>query len=51
MFCREQPAPYKVPRAVEFRDALPKSGVLKILRRELRAEEIAKHQAGGRPAG
>ena len=51
VYCREQLAPYKVPRAVEFRDALPKSGVLKILRRELRAEEIAKHQAGGRPAG
>jgi long-chain acyl-CoA synthetase len=37
-YCREFLAAYKVPRAVEFRAALPKSAVLKILRRELRAE-------------
>lgn len=42
--CRAALAPYKVPRAIEFRDALPKSSVLKILRRELKAEEIAKQQ-------
>ena len=41
-FCRENLAPYKVPRAVEFRPELPKSPVLKILRRTLRAEELAK---------
>jgi long-chain acyl-CoA synthetase len=41
-FCREHLAPYKVPRAVEFRDSLPRSSVLKILRRELRAQELAK---------
>ena len=41
-FCRENLAPYKVPRAVEFRDSLPRSSVLKILRRELRAQELAK---------
>ncbi len=35
-FCREQMTPYKVPRAIEFRDELPKSIVGKILRRELR---------------
>jgi long-chain acyl-CoA synthetase len=40
--CREGLAAYKVPRAVEFRDSLPKSPVLKILRRELRDEEMAK---------
>ena len=40
--CREHLAPYKVPRAVEFRDALPRSSVLKILRRELREQELAK---------
>jgi long-chain acyl-CoA synthetase len=41
-YCREKLAAYKVPRLVEFRDALPKSSVLKILRRELQAEEAAK---------
>ena len=41
-FCRENLAPYKVPRAVEFRSELPKSPVLKILRRALRAEELEK---------
>ncbi len=41
-YCRENLAPYKVPRAIEFRDALPRSSVLKILRRELRAQELVK---------
>jgi long-chain acyl-CoA synthetase len=35
-YCRERMAPYKVPRQVVFRDSLPKSGVGKYLRRELR---------------
>ncbi len=35
-WCREGLAPYKVPRAVEFLDTLPKSTVGKVLRRELR---------------
>jgi len=35
-FCRERLASYKTPRAVVFRDSLPKSGVGKYLRRELR---------------
>lgn len=41
-YCREQLAPYKVPRSIEFRPELPKSSVLKVLRRELRAQELAK---------
>ncbi len=41
-YCRENLAPFKVPRTIEFRDALPRSSVLKILRRELRAQELAK---------
>lgn len=40
----ENMSPHKVPRYVEFRDALPKSGTNKLLRRELRAEEEAKRE-------
>jgi long-chain acyl-CoA synthetase len=36
---RERLASYKVPHYIEFRDALPKSKVGKLLRRELRQEE------------
>jgi len=41
-FCKEHLATYKVPKQVEFREALPKSVVGKILRKVLRAEEEAK---------
>lgn len=41
-FCKEELTGYKRPRHVEFRDELPKSNVGKILRRELRDEELAK---------
>jgi long-chain acyl-CoA synthetase len=41
-FCSEQLTGYKRPRHIEFRDELPKSNVGKILRRELRDEELAK---------
>lgn len=37
-FCREQLAPYKVPRHVVFRDSLPKTSIGKVLRRELMKE-------------
>ncbi|MFT7462561.1 MAG: long-chain acyl-CoA synthetase [Pseudohongiellaceae bacterium] len=40
--CRENLAAYKVPRAIEFRDELPKSAMMKLLRRTLRDEELAK---------
>ena len=40
--CRERLASYKVPRHVEFRAELPKTIVGKVLRKELRAEELAK---------
>jgi long-chain acyl-CoA synthetase len=40
--CRERLAAYKVPRYVEFRAELPKTIVGKVLRKELRAEELAK---------
>ena len=45
-YCRSNLAAYKVPRLVEFRDSLPKSGILKILRMTLREEERAKAGAG-----
>jgi len=43
-FCRERLAAYKVPRLWEFRESLPKSGVGKVLKRELR-EAFAKRKA------
>jgi long-chain acyl-CoA synthetase len=41
-FCRERLAAYKVPKHYEFRDALPKTMVGKVLRRELVAQELAE---------
>ncbi len=41
-FCRQKLAAYKVPKIIEFRDALPKSAIGKILRKILRQEEQAK---------
>ncbi|HDL7732768.1 TPA: long-chain-fatty-acid--CoA ligase FadD [Yersinia enterocolitica] len=38
--CRRYLTGYKVPKIVEFRDELPKSNVGKILRRELRDDQI-----------
>ena len=41
-FCRARLASYKVPRQIEFMDALPRSLVGKILRRYLREREEKK---------
>ncbi len=41
-YCQDKLAKYKWPIEAEFRDELPKSAVGKILRKELRAEELAK---------
>ncbi len=38
-YCKEQFTGYKRPKFIEFRDALPKTNVGKILRRELRDEK------------
>ena len=43
-WCREKLAPYKIPDHIEFRDALPKSKVGKLLRREIREEERRRWQ-------
>lgn len=46
-FCRERLAAYKIPREIEFRRDLPKSSVLKILRKDLRDEELRRRGAAG----
>ncbi|MFK8029198.1 MAG: AMP-binding protein [Gammaproteobacteria bacterium] len=43
--CKEHLTGYKIPRFIELRDELPKTNVGKILRRELRDEELAKLKA------
>ena len=45
--CAKHLAPYKQPRHVFFRDALPKSPIGKVLRRELRGE-VDQSRHGGR---
>ncbi|CDG17783.1 long-chain-fatty-acid--CoA ligase FadD [Xenorhabdus doucetiae] len=40
--CRHYLTGYKVPKLIEFRNELPKSNVGKILRKELRNEELVK---------
>ncbi|GAB5447619.1 AMP-binding protein [Gymnodinialimonas sp.] len=44
-YCKEHLTAYKVPKTVELRDDLPKSNVGKILRKDLRNEEIALRDA------
>ncbi len=44
-FCKENLAPYKVPKQIEFRSELPKSQVGKILRRVLVEEEAKKQRS------
>jgi long-chain acyl-CoA synthetase len=39
-------ATYKLPSEIEFRTELPKSTVGKVLRKELKAEEMAKRKKG-----
>jgi long-chain acyl-CoA synthetase len=41
-YCARELTAYKVPKQVEFRDELPRSGVGKVLRRTLRDEELAR---------
>ncbi len=41
-FCKTRLAKYKWPSEIEFREELPKTNVGKILRKDLRAEELEK---------
>jgi long-chain acyl-CoA synthetase len=45
-WCRESLAGYKVPYLVEFREALPRTGVGKVLRRELVRQQDEKELPG-----
>jgi long-chain acyl-CoA synthetase len=42
VFCRGKLTAYKIPKHVEFREALPKTMVGKVLRRVLQEEHQAK---------
>ncbi|MBW2574892.1 MAG: long-chain fatty acid--CoA ligase [Deltaproteobacteria bacterium] len=46
-YCTDKLAKYKLPTEIEFRDDLPKSNVGKILKKELRAEEMTKRNRAG----
>jgi len=41
-YCKDKLAAYKLPTMIEFREELPKTNVGKILKKDLRAEELAK---------
>ncbi len=45
-YCQEKLAKYKWPTEIEFRDELPKTNVGKILKKDLRAEEMQKRGEG-----
>jgi long-chain acyl-CoA synthetase len=45
-FAKETLTAYKVPHLIEFRKELPKTNVGKILRRELRDQEVVKKDSG-----
>ena len=45
--CRAGLAPFKAPRTIELRDALPRSTVGKVLRRVLRDEAAARAAGAG----
>ncbi|MFC1488563.1 long-chain fatty acid--CoA ligase [Thermodesulfobacteriota bacterium] len=49
-YCKPKLATYKLPTEIEFRDELPKTNVGKILRKDLRKEELAKRKSESPPA-
>ncbi len=44
-YCKEKLATYKLPTLIEFREELPKTNVGKVLKKDLRKEELAKNSA------
>ncbi len=44
-YCKENLTSYKVPKLIEFKTDLPKTNVGKVLRRDLRDQELKKMQA------
>jgi long-chain acyl-CoA synthetase len=46
-FCTDKLAKYKLPTEIEFRTELPKTNVGKILRKQLRQEELEKRKSSG----
>ena len=44
-WCRQSLVSYKIPQYIEFRDMLPKSKVGKMLRREIRGEEMRRKES------
>ena len=46
-FLADKISPMEMPRQVEFRDALPKTMIGKLSKKELIAEELARHAAQG----
>jgi len=46
-YCREKFPPYAVPKSIEFRKTLPLTLAMKIFKRKLRDEEIAKMKERG----
>jgi long-chain acyl-CoA synthetase len=45
--CREKLPAYAVPKFIEFREELPLTVTLKLFKRQLREEEIARMKASG----
>jgi long-chain acyl-CoA synthetase len=43
-YCKDKIAKFKLPTEIEFRNELPKTNVGKILKKDLRAEEMAKQR-------
>ncbi|MEJ2658758.1 MAG: long-chain fatty acid--CoA ligase [Desulfobacterales bacterium] len=43
-YCKDKMAKFKLPTEIEFRNELPKTNVGKILKKDLRAEEMANRQ-------